>query len=279
LKGKKLWDNKKEVEEIIRSDNDFLQRVSIKSSEIKEYLSKNGFKSEVIFVDMGWKGSTQDALNIIFDKEIKVTGLYLGVVKNSKYKFGLLFEEGRKFNNFFQIMQCVALFEYLFTEPVLSLSDVIRKDGKYEFLYTGDESRSQIENRKRIQKGAEDFLLDFYEISKKINFNEKMILDSVDGLIKYHTMMVSDEYVNAFKGLTHSGGFSGSQKSSMIEFKDFSVLGYLEAPWKAYFMAELEKESKVKYLFFRICFHNVLFFIFYHYFKILFRKIRSRMNG
>lgn len=274
LIGKLAWSNKKTIINFLENNEVFKKYLKEESELVKKYLIDNGFRGRVYFVDLGWRGSIQDSVNMILREEVNLRGLYLGTVNGDINKKGFLFENKRSFLNYFYVMQCISMFEYFFTEPVRSLSTVNKDNYNYLYIYTEDESDEQVESRKNIQKGCEQFLLDFYKLNKEFNFNEKLIESSLNKLLKRRTMYVNDSFVSSFKKLTHSAGFNGSLRSNMIEYDDFSIMSYLRSPWKAYYMSELRKYSKIRY-FCLLFFHNIFFFIFYENFKFLYRKLRA----
>ena len=159
------------------------------------------------------------------------------------------------------------------------LKTINKKNNEYSFIFTEDESNKQIDLRNRIKAGAEQFLLDYFELNNKFNFKYSFINKATKPLIYYNTMCIRDEISTVFSNLSHSIGFNASLQSNIIEFSNFSVVGYLTSPWKAYFMAELKKISIFKYYLFLIVFHNVVFFVFYEYFKIIYRKVRAIIYG
>lgn len=276
---KSAWKCKKDIVNYLKKNNEFNFILEKKSLDIKDYLKNNGFNKDLVLIDLGWKGSTQDSLNFIFKDDLKVSGLYLGTIKKDINKKGIIFNNKRPYKNYFYITQCLALFEFFFTEPQNSLNSIVRFKNQYKFIYTNDESLIQINNRKKIQNGAENFLLDFFYLNEKFKFDTEEINRSIRPLLFYNTMTVKSEIVSAFLNLSHSIGFNGSLKSNLIEFSNLSIKGYVTAPWKAYFMAELRKKSKIKYFIFLVLFHNVFFFVLYEYFKEFFRKIRAIIYG
>lgn len=278
LKEKSVWKYKKEIENYLNNSSEFKEILENEVNNVKEYLKVNGFNNDLVFVDLGWKGSIQDSLSLIFKNELSIKGLYLGAL-NNKNKKGFIFDSKKPYREYFYIVQCMAVFEYFFTEPEKSLSTVKMENGDYKYIYTEDENFIQIQNREKIKDGAERFLLDFHSLNKEISFRKSDINNSLKSLIYYNTMVVQDEAVFSFLNLSHSIGFNGSLSSQMIEYSDLSLRGYVTAPWKAYFMFELKKKSKIKYYIFLIFFHNVVFFVIYEYIKALYRRIRAFIYG
>lgn len=279
FKGKSAWKCKKDIADFLKNNEEFNLKLKNESLNIKCYLKNNGFNKNLFFIDLGWKGSVQDSLNLIFSNELDINGLYLGTVKNDNKKNGFIFRNKKPFKTYFHITQSLALFEFLFAEPERSLMSIKKIDKEYIPIFTNDETSIQIDNRKKIKLGAEKFLLDFSYLNTIFKFNNDEINHSIRPLIFSNTMIVRDEVVSAFLNLSHSIGFNGSLKSNLIEYSDFSIKGYLTAPWKAYFMSELRKKSKIKYFIFLILFHNVIFFVLYEYFKTFYRKIRALIYG
>ncbi len=280
LKGKSVWVCKKQIEKYLSHHKSFNKKIEKDALTAKEYLISNGFDKDTYFIDLGWKGSIQDSLNIIFnDSYNEIVGFYIGMINMNDKKHGILFSNNKNYTLYFYIYQCISLFEFLFTEPERSLKKVQKTDSEYSFVFVNDESDYQLNLRKRIKSGAEQFLKDYFELNTRFNFQYEYIEKSIKPLLHSHTMCVQESFVNAFSNLSHSAGFNASLQSDLIEFSDFSVVGYLTSPWKAYFMAELRKKSKIKYFIFLVLFHNVFFFVLYEYFKEFFRKIRAIIYG
>ncbi|NNP73961.1 hypothetical protein A7P53_15365 [Acinetobacter defluvii] len=279
FKGKSAWKYKNDIILFLRNNEEFNIQLKYKSSNAKTFLKENGFNRDLYFIDLGWKGSIQNSLDLIFNNELNVKGLYFGTTVNDKFKRGFAFNNKKPFRNYFYITQSLALFEFLFTEPEQSLGAVKVVHNKISPIFTNDENLNQINNRRKIELGAKQFLLDFFEFNNMFEINNEDINRSIQPLIYNHTMVVKDEIVSAFLNSSHSIGFNGSLKANLIEYSKLSIKGYLTAPWKAYFMHDLRKKSKIKYFIYRVFFHNVFFFIFYEYIKFFFRKIRALIYG
>lgn len=75
---------------------------------IKKYLKQlnNGNNETIFLVDIGWKGTIQDNIYEIYDREIKIAGFYFGLFKcistSTNSKKGLMFEESSN-SNFYNI--------------------------------------------------------------------------------------------------------------------------------------------------------------------------------
>ncbi|KGT48280.1 HAD-IA family hydrolase [Acinetobacter sp. HR7] len=278
FKGKMVWDIKQELDAYLLESNDFKYQLLNEYKIVKKYLKKHGIRSNIIFVDIGWRGSIQDSLSVIFPENNSIIGLYVGVLNNHSGKVGFIFNNKRPSKYYFYIFQALSIFEFCFTEPEYSLNTIKENNVGYDFIFTEDENITQLDKRKRIQEGAEDFFRDFRNLIIQLDLDEKYIYNSICKLIKSKFMNIEPDLINELKDLSHSAGFNGSLQSSLIEFKNFSILGYLQAPWKSYFMYELKKHSIIRYYLFSIFFHHVLFFIFYENFKVLYRKIRAFLN-
>ncbi|HRM14573.1 MAG TPA: HAD-IA family hydrolase [Acinetobacter parvus] len=275
FKNQRLWDIKKEVELYLIKDLNFLNSLEGVSNRVLNYLEKNGFHEDAFFVDIGWRGSVQDSLSLIL-KSIDIEGYYIGTINADNKKNGFIFQNKKPFKDYFYIFQCISYFEFIFTEPEKSLSGIDFEGENFNYIFTSDENADQISIRENFQKGAYAFFDEFKSLN--IDIDEKYLIKSIRNLIKSNTMSIDEEVVSALKKCSHSAGFNGSLQSSLLQFDDFSIMSYLRAPWKAYFMHELKKYSLIKYYIFIILFHNSLFFIFYENFKIIFRKLRALLN-
>lgn len=275
FKNKNFHPFAKDIDEYLRKIN-FLENLNNKAKEISLYLEKNGFSNNVEFVDLGWRGSIQDSLKTIFP-DINIRGFYIGVLNNSEDKNGFLFSGRHPSSTYFHIMQSIGYFEFIFTEPTRSIKDVYCINGNYNYIYTDDEDEKQIKIREKFRIGSEIFFHKFAKLD--IEIEEKYLVKSIKKSIKKHMMFIDENVVTELKSCSHSAGFNGSLKSSLIGFNDFSIIGYLTAPWKAYYMYELRKSSILKYYLYLIIFHNIVFFSFYEQFKILFRKVRMLIRG
>ncbi|MDM1302866.1 HAD-IA family hydrolase [Acinetobacter indicus] len=279
--AKKVWDVKKDLEIYLNESNDFNNYIKNKHDTVKNYLLKNGFEDKIAFVDIGWRGSVQDSISNILSPNISVSGLYVGVLSNNINKIGFVFNNKKPSLYYFYIFQSLPFFEFCFTEPVNSLNTITENDSGFNFLFTDDEESDHLELRRKIQLGAENFFTDYKFVIKDLGleFDDSYINNLIFKLIKKNFMQVDPKLVDILKKFSHSAGFNASIRSSLIEFNKLSLLGYLQAPWKAYFMYELKKKSLFKYYIFLILFHNFIFFIFYENFKKYFRKIRALIHA
>lgn len=274
FKGKHILECKKELEFFLLNNELFIERLKRNNKSVTNYLFCQGFCDDVAFIDMGWRGSIQDSLNMILTDNVNIVGYYLGTLDKHAKKNGFLFHNKRPYKRYFYIMQCIGWFENLFTEPQPSLKNIKDFDGGYDYEFVSDESIGQLESRKRISAGAEQFFKDFYDLRQNIELDDQILLRSISKLLKKNTMSINDSTISAFKGLQHSAGFSGSLVAPMIEFKDYSLIGYLKSPWKAYFMYELKKKSYLRYILFSVFFHHFIFFIFFQKVKVYYHRLR-----
>lgn len=274
--GLNLWAVKDEVENYLKNQVIFFELLEENSNRLLQYLKENGFDNNVSFVDIGWRGSVQDSLVSMLD-EVDIQGFYIGTIKPNDKKKGFIFQNKRPIKNYFYILQCISYFEFIFTEPEKSLNRIEYLNEHFQYVFTDDEDNEQILLRKYLKQGAWDFFEEFKKMD--IEIEEKFLFRSVNELIKSNTMYIDEGVIKVLKDCSHSAGFNGSMRSSLVEFKDFSLMSYLRAPWKAYFMHELKKASLLKYYIYIILFHNFIFFSFYENFKIIYRKIRAWLNG
>jgi len=274
--GLNLWSVKVEVEDYLKNEMNFFELLKENSSALREYLKANGFDNNVSFIDIGWRGSVQDSLISILD-DVEVKGFYIGTIKYNDNKKGFIFQNKRPIKNYFHILQCISYFEFIFTEPERSLNRIDYFNNSFKYVFTGDEDKEQILLREYLKEGAWNFFEEFKKLD--IEIEEKFLFKSINKLIKSHTMSIDEDVINVLKSCSHSAGFNGSLQSSLIAFDDYSLMSYLRAPWKAYFMHEIKKKSIFKYYVFLILFHNFIFFSFYENFKIVFRKLRATING
>ena len=107
LKGKSVWVCKKQIEKYLSHDRIFNKELEKDALTTKEYLISNGFNKDVYFIDLGWKGSIQDSLNIIFnDSYDEIVGFYIGMINTNDKKHGILFSNKKNYNLYFYIYQC-----------------------------------------------------------------------------------------------------------------------------------------------------------------------------
>lgn len=251
-------------------ESDFPSECSIEYSTVRSYLINEGFQSGTLFVDLGWRGSIQDAVNEILTPTTPVTGWYFGTLERTPTKQGIYFDGSKPLRHFHRVLQAVSFFEFLFTEAVPSVARIIRDGEGFAQIGTEDETEAQRDSRIQIAEGAKDFIELMAQLHKTAGFQPQRLLGSLDQLYDRYLMIPPEHWVTALDSMTHSGGFGGSANSPLIGDNTATPLGFLKAPWKGGYIVK-HKASRWHILFQAM--HRTTFFVAYDALK---REVRRR---
>lgn len=215
---------------------------------VRDYLKEQGFKRGSIFVDLGWRGSIQDAIADILGPAFPLEGCYFGTVDMHPSKHGLYFEGSRPVGRFHRVLQGVSFFEFVFTEAVPSLARIARNGDAFELIPTADETELQRTSRARIAEGAKAFIDTMIPVQSLVRFRPEKLVKSLDKLYDKYLMHPPDHWVSALDAMTHSGGFGGSGISPLIGDDMGTPFGFLKAPWKGGYVVKHKKSRWVSVL-------------------------------
>jgi len=210
---------------------------------VRDYLQHEGIQPGTLLVDLGWRGSIQDAINQIIAPEDAVTGWYFGTLDKQPGKFGLYFDGSKPGGRFYRISQALPFFEYLFTEAVPSVDRIVRNGNVFEFIHTRDESPEQIASRIRLTKGARDYIDAMTSIHKIANFGSADLLKSLDELYDSYLFSPPENWVKHLEVMSHSVGFGGSVSTPLIGDDKGTPLGFLRSVWKGGYAVKHRKSS------------------------------------
>lgn len=243
---------------------------------IRSYLLDQGLQPSTLFVDLGWRGSIQDAMDQILGPEVPLMGWYFGTIKNSSpdKKRGFYFENSRPMNRLHKVMQSISFFEFIFTESIASLSRIEMFQGKFVPIFTEDETPEQISVRARIEEGAKAYIDTMTSLDKVVNFQTEHLIHALDSVFKNYLLSPPEAWVKALDSMTHSGGFGGSGQSHIIGDETGTFLGFLKSNWKGGYLKKHPQASTGKIM--KMAHHH-LFFGFYEFLKTLVRRLRKSL--
>lgn len=198
-------------------------------SLLEKYLEESGVGNvEVVNIfDIGWRGSTQLALQKILRKPVR--GYYFGTADNiyeeiKKNTYGFAFHIGHPKSNRQLIMDYVMMFEFIFTAPEGSLIN-----------FTSDSSNrivpnlSKVERNEKMYDYIERFQLGAIDIFKLVLNYQSYISDisttfSLNGMKQVVTSYKASDMLH-FLELTNSVGFGHSNDTKEyvyeVELKDY----------------------------------------------------------
>ncbi|WP_201617027.1 hypothetical protein [Psychrobacter immobilis] len=223
---------------------DFFKRCENELYSVQKYLNLIGFSGRVAFFDLGWRGSLQSVLEKVTNSYTDINGYYFGLTeKNSeenRYN-AYYFYKNKNYTERLILSQSLAFFEFLFTEPEQSLKNIyIDKDGKINFRFIEKkDSQYQIDIRKRIMKGAEDFFEIIEPIDSCFALQTADYDSDLDQQIKYYINNPRKELTDAFSEIEHSAAFGGTYNRNIIEKKEFSVKSYRDSFWRSGYINSL----------------------------------------
>lgn len=251
--------NKKHSIECLPDDifYELKERIQKKSTEQRrlliKYFEQNNFKGEVIISDIGWRGTTQHYIEKIcnseFGTKVNITGYYLGLLKDSKYrefqldeKKGFLFDYYN--NNYLADIFSVSRMacELLFMPTEGSTIGYYEKDG----LVFPELAESEFNNKEKkiiekVQSAALDFIMDINESGIKTFLNLSPSIYAAN-YIKYGVRPNKEslDFINCFS-YTEAGNVL-SYKTEPFYIYCFKPLNitkdFSNTAWKTGFMRE-----------------------------------------
>lgn len=223
---------------------DFRERCEEELKSFKLYLDSIGFNGKLAFFDLGWRGSLQNVLENITASQADIYGYYFGLteksVQGSKRKAYYFYNRKNRIRKL-MLLQSLAFFEFLFTEPEQSLKRVhMGKDNHAEFEFIENkDSTHQIQMREDIMKGAKDFFDIFEPIDKVFSLQIDNYNNDLDQQVKSYINHPDKKIVDAFSKIKHSAAFGGSHTRNIIEKKDFTVKSYRDSFWRSGYINSL----------------------------------------
>lgn len=217
---------------------------------IRGYLDSIGFNGKVAFFDLGWRGSLQSALESITDAKVDIYGYYFGLVEKSiqspKRKAYYFYDKKCKQKKL-MLLQSLAFFEFLFTEPEQSLKRVhVHADNTTEFEFIkNEEPEYQLQMRENIFKGAESFFEIIEPIDKAFKLKASDYNGDLHKQIKLHINNPDRKVIDAFSKIKHSAAFGGTHTRNIIEKRKFSAQSYRESFWRSGYIKSLHGIDKV----------------------------------
>jgi hypothetical protein len=158
--------------------------IDCKKSLLAEYLKQNCFFNEtpVAVVDIGWRGSIQDNLSLIFPEK-KMYGLYFGLhrfkgklIPANRFKKAFLFDANNGLTNrlFISLMRFVLPFEFLCTPAQGSVKGYIFDKNGTVIAETQSNKIEKILIEKIIRVFQRSVLecMDSYKLKKKFRLKE-----------------------------------------------------------------------------------------------------------
>lgn len=161
---KNLYDRLKE-EIIINSKKEY--------KAFCDYIDQNKFNGNIAIVDIGWYGNMQNSLMEMLrhvERDIHLTGYYLGIVPESKYHeqysmHGFIFEKNKNENLYVQLKYMASMLELFFMAPHGSAKRYVMKNDKAtvelaDFEFEGTDTYQKMA---KLQDAALEFLNKYRE--------------------------------------------------------------------------------------------------------------------
>jgi hypothetical protein len=255
-------------------EKSFVHKCEREFEVVRDYLRHEGFQSGTQFVDIGWHGSIQQAINEILAPERPVLGWYLGTLTSHPLQHGLYFKGGRPYRRMYQVIQAITFVELVLTEATSSLARITRADGANDFnlVFTDDEPTGQQAARLRIAEGARAFLDAMIPIHKTAPFRMDRLLRGLDDLYDHYLMTPPGHWISALESTTHSSGFGGTGKVPLIGDDTGTLVGLLCSGWRSGYIA---KHANSPWAPLWRSMHNALFFAVYGTLKKYVHRYRA----
>lgn len=213
----KTTTDKQKLAQLFKNLSDELcKKTAIEKEYLISYLDQIGFMntSKIGIVDIGWRGTTQNALEKLMaslNKKIEIKGFYLGTFsKAQEFVDKGFFMSGYGCNlsipksNFDVMFECVEMFEFIFSAPHGSVINFRKKNDVIEpMCEVTNTSSKKSEMIKEFQEGSIDFITDFMKTESNYL---KMDIDAKSALNPISRLLHSPTYEEAvhFGNLTHS---------------------------------------------------------------------------
>lgn len=220
-------------------------------NDVLYYLKQVDFLGgKVAFFDLGWRGSLQSALQKIVGEKTQIFGYYFGLIKKQS---GLdshkayYFYENTHSKRKYMLLQALAYFEFVFTEPVQSLKSIALQNKQIVFNYLdNDEGDDILAKRELIVQGAVDFVEimqsfdDFFQISS-LQYEQ-----AVDKQVHYYINTPSMAIIDEFAKIEHSAAFGGTFVRHIVEKSPYSFKSYRQSFWRSGYVGAQLGFDKIK---------------------------------
>ena len=212
----------------------FHEHAQRSADDMRAYLRKNGFEGRIGLVDIGWQGSSQDVIEKLLP-DCEIDGIYFGTMTDAPKKIGFYFHQKKPFKRHRRIDNSLAAFEFIFTEPVQSVTQITRTPGSEDFVigFATAEDRSQLVSREAISRGFDCFAQDFQSVRQQLHFPYDKFRNYIDVLIDRFLDKPSEDTLRAFSELRHARGFGSSEIRPMVAKESASLRGYMSTYWKS----------------------------------------------
>lgn len=241
-------------------EKDFLRESEHEFEVVRDYLHHEGFQAGTWFVDLGWRGSVQQAINEILALDLPIQGWYFGTSEPHPLQHGMYFENGHPRHRFFRVFQAISFIELVFMEAMPSLARIVRDGKNFKFVFTTDETDEQQTARTRIADGTRAFIDAMIPLHKTAVFSTNRLLHALDNLYDRYLLAPPCRWTNALKSTTHSGGFGGSGTSLLVGGDTATPFGLLRAEWQGGYIVKHANSPWVPIL---RCMHNPVFYTAY----------------
>ena len=201
---------------------------------MRGYLQARGFSGKVGFVDLGWRGSLQSAVQVLCANDCNIHGYYFGTITDAVTHCGFYFQNGRPFSRCATVFQSLPIFEFLFTEPVHTLQRIRGcPDQTFEFDFVADEPDAQFAIREDIASGARAFFKDVAGLVPILERHCSVRAATLDPVLEKYLTNPSPDFIKAFEEVGHAEGFGGSKYGRLLPRGKRTLRGYRDSYWRA----------------------------------------------
>jgi len=212
--------------------NDYFREIyENKRTFQKEYLKKyiedfsvDVYKDGLAIVDVGWKGTIQDHIYKLYDKEVFVSGFYLGLVTDlmqdqKNQKIGLVFDYKKEdiYDKIFK--ENISLFEVFLGASHGSADHYKENNNGFIEPITHQEKEEKEIFKTIISPIQEVVYKKFIELTNEFKLSHISILDLKREVAKIHSRMIyspTKEEIRFFRELYHYENFG------LFEFSEFN---------------------------------------------------------
>ena len=222
--AKQKWSSADIKECICRHEKEILAKAFQEREVLLDYLESVGFfdSNNPLVVDVGWRGTIQDALiklsRISGRTGCRIDGVYLGVnrsVKQKEQKKGFLFNDSS--SEFHEFLNLIELLTSSPDDGVVRIEKL--KDGKFDFIHS---KTNTFENeRQLVSREIQQGVIDFANILKDNGIDDIDFIEAGDFKYIFQALQMfpSEETYCKIGSLKHAMVIGSAFENEIIKFR------------------------------------------------------------
>ncbi|MDR1662629.1 MAG: hypothetical protein LBR95_09480 [Azoarcus sp.] len=209
----------------------FMRESEQEFETVRDYLRHEGFRMGTWFVDLGWRGTVQQAINEILRLDRPIPGKYLGTLTPHSLRQGFYFNGGHPWKRRFRVMQAMSFMEFVFMEAAPGLAHVTRDNAGFKLIYVEDDAVQQA-GRARITLGARAFLDTMIPLCQTSHPSTSALLRALDDLYDRYLLAPPGHWVKALETNTYARGLGETGTQPLVGDDTGTPIGLLRSEWQ-----------------------------------------------